>query len=104
VLVDVVTVVVGLALLVRVPRPQQPGRRPTVRSIRPLILNQVHLLHALREFEAFYNDHRTHRALQGAAPFRPLLPPITESGRLDHLIIRRRDRLGGILHEYHHAA
>lgn len=71
---------------------------------RTLILNQVHLPHALREFEAFYNDHRTHRALQGAAPLRPLPPPITESGRLDHLIIRRRDRLGGILHEYHHAA
>jgi transposase InsO family protein len=71
---------------------------------RTLILNQAHLLHALREFEAFDNDHRTHRALQGAAPLRPLPPPITESGRLDHLIIRRRDRLGGILHEYHHAA
>jgi integrase-like protein len=39
---------------------------------RTLILNQAHLLHALREFEAFYNDHRTHRALQGAAPLRPL--------------------------------
>jgi putative transposase len=71
---------------------------------RTLILNQGHLLHALHEFEAFYNDHRTHRALQGAAPLRPLPPPITESGRLDHLIIRRRDRLGGTLHEYHHAA
>jgi putative transposase len=71
---------------------------------RTLILNQVHLLHALHEFEAFYNDHRTHRALQGAAPLRPLPPPITESGRLDHLIIRRRDRLGGTLHEYHRAA
>jgi putative transposase len=71
---------------------------------RTLILNQVHLLHALREFDAFYHDHRTHRALQGAAPLCPLPPPITESGRLDHLIIRRRDRLDGILHEYHHAA
>jgi transposase InsO family protein len=71
---------------------------------RTLILNQAHLLHALREFEAFYNDHRTHRALHGAAPRRQLPLPITESDRLDRLIIRRRDRLGGILHEYHHAA
>jgi putative transposase len=71
---------------------------------RTLILNQAHLLHALREFETFYNDHRTHRTLQGAAPQRPLPLPITESDRLDHLTIRRRDRLGGILHEYHHAA
>jgi len=71
---------------------------------RTLILSQAHLLHALREFDAFYNDHRTHRALQTAAPLRPLPPPITESGRLDHLTIRRRDRLGGVLHEYRHAA
>jgi putative transposase len=71
---------------------------------RTLIVNQAHLLHTLREFETFYNDHRTHRALQGSAPHRKLPPPITESNRLDHLTIRRRDRLGGILHEYHHAA
>jgi hypothetical protein len=50
---------------------------------RTLILNQAHLLHALREFETFYNDHRTHRTLQGAAPQRPLPLPITESDRLD---------------------
>ncbi|MGH3627334.1 MAG: hypothetical protein ACRDRL_07835 [Sciscionella sp.] len=87
------------------------GRTLTGKSIaawqdthRTLILNQVHLLHALREFEAFYNNHRPHRALQGAAPLRPLPPPITESNRLEHLTIRRQDRLGGTLHEYHHAA
>jgi transposase InsO family protein len=71
---------------------------------RTLILNQAHLLHALREFEAFYNDHRTHRALQGAAPLRPLPQPIIKAAELDQLTIRRQDRLGGILHEYHHAA
>jgi transposase InsO family protein len=71
---------------------------------RTLIVNQIHLLHALREFEAFYNDHRTHRALHAAAPRRQLPQPITESDRLDHITIRRQDRLGGILHEYHHAA
>ncbi|MGH4025786.1 MAG: integrase core domain-containing protein [Pseudonocardiaceae bacterium] len=71
---------------------------------RLLILNQAHLLHALREFEASYNDHRTHRALQGAAPHRPLPPPTTESDRLDQLTIRRRDRLDGLLHDYRHAA
>jgi putative transposase len=71
---------------------------------RTLILNQAHLQHALREFEAFYNDHRTHRTLHGAAPQRPLPPPITEPDRLDHLTIQRRDRLAGVLHEYHHVA
>jgi putative transposase len=71
---------------------------------RTLIVNQAHLLHALREYEAFYNEHRPHRALRAAAPLRPLPQPITEPDRLDHFDIRRRDRLGGILHEYQHAA
>ncbi|TJZ97095.1 IS481 family transposase, partial [Actinacidiphila oryziradicis] len=30
--------------------------------------------------------------------------PITEPDRLDRLDVHRRDRLGGILHEYAHAA
>jgi putative transposase len=71
---------------------------------RTLIVNQTHLLHALSEYEAFYNEHRPHRTLKGAAPLRPLPQPITEPDRLDQLDIRRRDRLGGILHEYRHAA
>jgi len=45
---------------------------------RTLIVNQAHLLHALREYETFYNQHRTHRALHSAAPLRPLPQPITE--------------------------
>jgi len=71
---------------------------------RTLIVNQAHLLHALREYEAFYNEHRPHRALRAAAPLRPLPQPIVKPGRIDRLDIRRRDRLGGILHEYQHAA
>jgi len=71
---------------------------------RTLIVNQAHLLHALREYETFYNQHRPHRALDAAAPLRPLRPPITEPATLERLDLRRRDRLGGILHEYQHAA
>ena len=71
---------------------------------RTLIWNQRHLLHSLREFEYFYNEHRPHRTLQAAAPLRPLPGPITDSEQITHLDIRRRDRLGGILHEYRHAA
>ncbi len=71
---------------------------------RTLILNQAHLLHACANSKRSMNDHRTHRALRGAAPRRPLPSPITESDRLEHLTIQRQDRLGGILHEYHHAA
>jgi hypothetical protein len=52
----------------------------------------------------FCNQHRPHRGLHPAAPLRPLPQPITAPDRLDHLGIRRRDRLGGILHEYQRAA
>jgi putative transposase len=94
---------------VRVPRMNAIMQR-WVRSCRAelldrtLIVNQAHLLHAVREYETFYNQHRTHRALHAAAPLCRLPQPITESTQLDHLDIRRRDRLGGILHEYKHAA
>jgi transposase len=71
---------------------------------RTLIWNQAHLLHALGEFETFYNQHRPHRTLHSAAPLRPVPEPINETDRLDHLDIHRRDRLGGTLHEYAHAA
>ncbi|MFV2021495.1 integrase core domain-containing protein [Micromonospora sp. LOL_023] len=71
---------------------------------RTLILNQRHLLHALREYESFYNEHRPHQGLANARPLAPLPDPITDPDRLTHLTIHRRDRLGGILHEYEHAA
>ncbi|MGW4823479.1 integrase core domain-containing protein [Streptomyces sp. NPDC004227] len=71
---------------------------------RTLIWDQRHLLHALREFESFYNGHRPHRALGQAAPLRPLPTPTAEPGQTKHLEIGRRDRLGGTLHEYQHAA
>jgi transposase len=102
----------GIAIVktgIRVPRLNSIMQR-WVRSCRAelldrtLIVNQAHLLHTLREYETFYNQHRPHRAPRAAAPLRPLRQPITEPGRLDHLDIRRRDRLGGILHEYRHAA
>ncbi|MFI9811302.1 integrase [Saccharothrix variisporea] len=68
---------------------------------RTPIWNQQHLLHALREYEHFHTgptkasttpDHYNHCHSQ------------PRSGTLTHLGIRRRQRLGGILNEYHHAA
>jgi hypothetical protein len=69
-----------------------------------LIWNQLHLIHALREFEQFYNAHRPHQGIHNARPLRPLPAPITDPVRIAHLDIRRHDRSGGILHEYQHAA
>jgi putative transposase len=71
---------------------------------RTLIWDQRHLLRALREFEAFYNHHRPHQGIANARPLRPLPPPITDPDQIAHLDIRRRQRLGGILNEYDHAA
>jgi transposase InsO family protein len=69
-----------------------------------LIWNQAHLLHALRQFEQFYNEHRPHQGIANARPLRPLPAPLTDPDQITHLDIRRRDRLGSTLHEYGHAA
>jgi putative transposase len=65
---------------------------------RTLIWNQRHLMTVLREYEDFYNTHRPHRTLNQAAPLRPLPENVTS---LDRLRVRRRDRAGGVIHEYH---
>jgi transposase InsO family protein len=71
---------------------------------RTLIWNLPHLLHTLTEFESFYNQHRPHRTLHSAAPLRPVPEAIPEPGRLHRPDIYRRDRFGGVVHEYAHAA
>ena len=65
-----------------------------------LILNRRHLEHVLRVYVDHYNTHRPHRSLQ-------LDPPAAVS-RHDPVALsdepKRRDRLGGLIHEYHYAA
>jgi transposase InsO family protein len=68
---------------------------------RSLIWNLEHLLRRLREYEVFYNMHRPHRSLGQAAPIRRLPDNVID---LDHLRVRRRDRAGGLLHEYQQVA
>ncbi|WP_405814070.1 transposase [Streptomyces sp. NBC_01390] len=69
---------------------------------RILIWNAHDLRHALSE--RFYNEHRTHRSLQAAAPLRALPETITGPREIARLDIRRHDRLGGVIHEYQQAA
>ena len=71
---------------------------------RTLIWSQSHLLHALREFEQFYNGHRPHQGIANARPVQPLPAPLVTPDQIASLDIRRRDRLGGVLREYQHAA
>ena len=64
---------------------------------RTLVLNQRHLMIVLREYEDFYSRHRPHRTLNQAAPLRPLPDGVTD---LDQFRVQRRDRAGGVIHEY----
>jgi putative transposase len=63
---------------------------------RMLITNRRHLEAALAEYVAHFNHHRPHRALHQAAPLKPLPAPVSQPD----LYLRRRDRLGGLIHEY----
>ena len=65
---------------------------------RTLVWNQRHLMIVLHEYEDFYNTHRPHRTLKQAAPLRQLPDGITD---LDQFRVQRRDRAGGVIHEYH---
>jgi putative transposase len=67
-----------------------------------LIVNERHLKRVLRVFAGHYNSHRPHRSLN-------LKPPDPASRKLrgPHLptsAVERRDRLGGLIHEYNLAA
>jgi putative transposase len=62
---------------------------------RILIVGRRHLEHVLRAYRRHYNEHRPHRALE-------LLPPNRRDSALPkaHPRLRRRDFLGGLIHEY----
>jgi hypothetical protein len=65
------------------------------------IFSPRHLEHVLRIYIRHYNRQRPHRTLQLQAPEQGELKktPRPEGGS-----VRRRDRLGGLLHEYYEAA
>ena len=81
---------------------------PWVRTVRSecldwlLIVGRGQLDQVLRVYLEHYNAHRPHRALQ-------LNPPVSSTGLTlanedQRGRIQRRDRLGGLLHEYRRAA
>jgi hypothetical protein len=61
-----------------------------------LILGRQHLERLLREFAGHCNAERPHRGLLLARPSAPTSSSFVSSGA-----IRRPDRLGGMIHEYH---
>jgi hypothetical protein len=96
---------------------QTPVRAPTanaiaerlVRTIRAecldwlLIVNRRHLERVLRVFVEHYNSHRPHRSLNLEPPH-PKTRTLRTVSSSASAGIERRDRLGGLLHEYNHAA
>jgi putative transposase len=86
---------------VRAPRANAYAERwvGTVRRellVRMLILGGRQLRSVLAEYADHYNGHRPHRALGQTPPLGSGEPPASvPAGR-----IVRRDRLGGLIHEY----
>jgi hypothetical protein len=64
---------------------------------RAVVWNQRHLMTVLREYEGFYKTHRPHRTSKRAAPLRPQPEAVTD---FDQFRVQRRDRAGGVIHEY----
>ena len=63
---------------------------------RMLITGERHLRLVLDEYADHYNTHRPHRALEQRPPGRHPLPPDLGA----NVRVLRRDRLGGVIHEY----
>ena len=64
-----------------------------------LIIGRRHLETVLRTYTAHYNRERPHRGLALLTPDRPNARPSPTGEE-----IKRRDRLGGLIHEYHRPA
>jgi putative transposase len=68
---------------------------------RLLIVGRRHVVRVLHDYVEHYNTHRPHRSLDQRAPTRDVP---CRSRVVDLSAVRRRDRLGGLLHEYEIAA
>ena len=68
---------------------------------RLLIVNRRHLERVLQAYVDHYNHHRPHRSLDQRPPALPSAVPRPPG---DPANVHRRDRLGGLIHEYEIAA
>ncbi len=65
-----------------------------------LVLGRRHLLRLLRGYVRHYNEQRPHRSLALAVPE----AGERRSPQVNPGEVRRRDVLGGLIHEYHEVA
>ena len=70
---------------------------------RLLIFDRRQLEEVLRVYVRHCNEHRPHRALELQAPD-PRTKPTTRGESAAAAVVRRRDLLGGLIHEYEAAA
>jgi transposase InsO family protein len=86
-----------------------------VRTIRSecldhlIIVNARHLERILHSYARHYNGHRPHQGIAQEIPGQTSLPPLMavdpeETQQVHVRQVRRRDRLGGLIHEYELAA
>jgi putative transposase len=105
---DAVFTAIGVRIIktpVRAPRANAIGERwiaSTRRECldRMLITGEWHLRLVLTEYVDHYNMYRPHRTLQQNPPAGRAHPP----GDVTGMRVLRRDRLGGLIHEYSQAA
>jgi putative transposase len=105
---DAVFTAAGMRIIktpVRAPRANAIAER-WISSARRECLDQMlitghrHLRLILSEYVDHYDAHRPHRTLGQRPPARPALPPTVGT----NIRILRRDRLGGLIHEYSQVA
>jgi putative transposase len=101
---DAVLTAVGVRIIktpVRAPRANAIAERWIASARREcldrmLITGERHLRLVLSEYSEHYNQHRPHRTLRQNPPAGRVDPP----SRVTGMRILRRDRLGGLIHEY----
>jgi transposase InsO family protein len=73
---------------------------------RLLILGRRHLQHVLTSYVRHFNEHRPHRSLKQRPPLATLMASDKRASAevIDLDRVRRRDLLGGLIHEYQLAA
>ena len=62
-----------------------------------LIINELHLEYVLREYNQYYNQARPHQGLRQHIPESTHQEP-------GHGAVRRRNVLGGLIHDYYREA
>ena len=100
---DAVFTAIGVRIIttpIRAPRANAMAERWIASTRREcldqlLITGERHLRLVLSEYADHYNGHRPHRTLHQNPPGRAHPPPAVTNTR-----VLRRDRLGGLIHEY----